>query len=1214
MTAMDGGYAWFIMGERCPEGSFFSGNVDMAGILQLLVHERLASGNLMSRMKLIAAAGILLAWAAPVGATYVTLTGAGGVSIGAGPLTPPSILPAISSAFDPNGAQGGTTNALIVETTSTAELPATTSNSWFQGFEGIVDNNPASAVASEYLLGYTSASNGLLGVTANGASTPEFFTQFFRFGTAFHWWNGSVGVNAVTGSSTPYPPLQGTGYNFGSFPWTATGGGCAREPSGWYTNYNEVAGTASQFQLIDMGFNCNATPWLVTAAIPGVGATQGTGIANGGSANTTCVSNSPISTEFTVTATVAVAHGVQPGQTFPLAGFSVVSGTSLNQTYNALAGTSGTTLVGAYNNTSGTCPTGPYTEGTALSGAGSTIDFISNDNPAYNVQMGAGITTKRNQKFCGVEGMYGADNIYTPGAQFVRILDGKTAVDLYGSPAVPSTLDLGASNVTGYVTNTAQNTTATMTASFTAAGVMTVSSTVAGGTLVAGTVITGPSLPTTTITSQISGTTGAGSGATYQLAVTSIGQALPSSALYSYHNYAPALTVTALNSYTITNAVWASTGNGEVTFTTSTGPTPAHGLVIGSLFDVTGMTPSGYNGRYIAIVGTNSATNTLVGAPIASGAGPITKATLANPGAFVSGGAETSEVMPGALIVGSYGSAQVSPFGTYGSTGTGETGAYALSVNQSTWTFTAGTGGSAGTSLAVATQSGTSSFEYLAAGVSFTGTGVTTSPATYIATSVTGGGTGTYTLNQTANSATGTTMTTTGNIWSSSSPGNLYMANAFVFTPSPSTTAGGYGQLASVSAATLGSSVLTVGANNSGIGVNHQQWGGNIANWHVGYGVFPQDLSGNPSLTALQSLCNKTTDFLAFDTANSITPNALYRFSDPGIWGDSSDATITGWITAANGTTATLNVSSTLVGSLKLGTGTQTAYLSGPGLAGGNASPPHFTLTTSSPSTYTLTWGSSIAAYLGSSGTPVTFSVGKNLPLGATATSIVNGYITNSGGSGACATQPCLNVTSFGTATGYWAGTASLSGTAPGPYQTFTVNATTTGAVSANMLCFDFDADRSHRAAPAAHFGHDRPGQLLSAVLQRRQHVLHAVCGDAGSDHRRFDQRPVSCSDHRVCWRLAGRHWSVHALEQPERDGRIVRLASRDDHDWHFPRRRGRARPSADDHRSRGGHDLCLHQSSEQQPDRLHSPCRDVQHGEPRRNPNGDPGATLACC
>jgi hypothetical protein len=298
-------------------------------------------------------------------------------------------------------------------------------------------------------------------------------------------------------------------------------------------------------------------------------------------------------------------------------------------------------------------------------------------------------------------------------------------------------------------------------------------------------------------------------------------------------------------------------------------------------------------------------------------------------------------------------------------------------------------------------------------------------------------------------------MTTTGNIWSSSSPGNLYMANAFVFTPSPSTTAGGYGQLASVSTATLGSSVLTVGANNSGIGVNHQQWGGNIANWHVGYGVFPQDSSGNPSLTALQSLCNKTTDFLAFDTANSITPNALYRFSDPGIWGDSSDATITGWITAASGTTATLNVSSTLVGSLKLGTGTQTAYLSGPGLAGGNASPPHFTLTTSSPSTYTLTWGSSIAANLGSSRTPVTFSVGKNLPLGATATSIVNDYITNSGGSGACATQPCLNVTSFGTATGYWAGTASLSGTAPGPYQTFTVNATTTGAVSANMLCFD---------------------------------------------------------------------------------------------------------------------------------------------------------------
>jgi hypothetical protein len=996
----------------------------------------LASGNLMSRMKLIAAAALLLAWAAPVGATYVTLTGAGGVSIGAGPLTPPSILPAISSAFDQNGANGDTTNALTVPTAA-ADLPATTSNSWVNYFEGTVDNNLSSGVNQEYLLGVASASITALGVSAQtGAGAPQFFTQFDRT-NAFRWWNGSAGINVLTGSNLPYAPLRGSGYNFGAFPWTATGGGCSREPSGWYENYNEVAGaTTSLVFFADPGFGCQTTPWLVTSTIPGVGATQGTGIANGGSANTTCVSNSPIAGEMTVTATVATAHGVQPGHTgLTLAGFTP-SGFNLSN-YAALAGTGGTTLVLESTTGGGTCPaSSPSVEGTALTGAGGTILFSSIDN--YSSLQGTGITTKGNQKFCGVEGEYGADSP-TPGVQFVRILDAKTGLDLVGSPAIPSNLNQGASNVTGYVTNTAQNTTATFTASITAAGVMNVT-VVTGTPFQVGTYITGPSLPTTYIASLGTGTGGTG---TYNLANTNIGQALPSSNLYTYHNYAPALTVTALNSYTITNAVYASTRNGQVTFTTGAGPTPAHGLSPGSLFDVTGMSPSGYNGRYIAIAGTSGSTLVGVSWPVAA---------LANPGSFVSGGAETSEVMPGALVVGAYGSAQVSPFGTYGSTGTGGVGTYALSVNQSTWTFTGTASGT--TALNVTAQPGTTSFEYLAAGVGFTGTSVT--GGTYIATSFTGGGVGsTYAMNQ-SNTFSSETLTTTGDIWSSGSPGNIYMANAFVWTPTPSTTGGGYGQLASVTAATLGNFASVVGAYNAGVGSFHGQWGGNAANWHMGYGVFPQDSSGNPSLTSLQSICNKTTDFLAFDTANSITPQLLYRMSDPGIFGDSSNATITGYITAASGTTATLNVASTLTGSLTLATGTQTAYLTGPGLAGGNASVPSFTLTTSASSTYTLTWGSSIAANLGSSGSPVTLNVGKNKPLTPNAPAQVNGYITTSGGSGPCATQSCLNVTSFVTSAGYWAGSATLSGSSPPPtYTTLTINSTTTGTPADDMACFD---------------------------------------------------------------------------------------------------------------------------------------------------------------
>lgn len=51
----------------------------------------------------------------------------------------------------------------------------------------------------------------------------------------------------------------------------------------------------------------------------------------------------------------------------------------------------------------------------------------------------------------------------------------------------------------------------------------------------------------------------------------------------------------------ITNAVWAA---GQITFTT----TSAHGLAVGSVIDISGFTPSAYNGTYTTLAGTAGST------------------------------------------------------------------------------------------------------------------------------------------------------------------------------------------------------------------------------------------------------------------------------------------------------------------------------------------------------------------------------------------------------------------------------------------------------------------------------------------------------------------------------------------------------------------------------------------------------------------------------
>lgn len=94
----------------------------------------------------------------------------------------------------------------------------------------------------------------------------------------------------------------------------------------------------------------------------------------------------------------------------------------------------------------------------------------------------------------------------------------------------------------------------------------------------------------------------------------------------------------------ITAATWASTGGGQVTFTTAS----AHAVTVGSSYTVLGMVPTGYNGTYTALAGTTG--STLIGA-LSSNPGAATGFGQLQPGnalfdstglpAWVSGGVIT---------------------------------------------------------------------------------------------------------------------------------------------------------------------------------------------------------------------------------------------------------------------------------------------------------------------------------------------------------------------------------------------------------------------------------------------------------------------------------------------------------------------------------------------------------------------------------------------
>ena len=360
----------------------------------------------------------------PVWAGAMTLLGAGGIVTGI-MLTPPTILPQPSAAFSQSNSFGRVNMGLKPNggTVGAFELPSTPTNS-FAIYHEILGNGG-------WLFGSgNSATNGV-----------QFFSSQLEVKRGYGpgWWLPTVAFANGAGLSSSH---AGTGYNGGIYTWTAADG-CssanglgAREPQGAV-----ILAYTSQAVQVDPGFLCaenssGQAPQVNYAAIPGVGATQTATV-------TSCASNTPVSGEYEITATVPVAHGLSPGMQFT---FSTM--THFNGTFIAAAGTSATTLKGI-SMASGTCPASTDS-GTLNGGSGNSVTIAAPSLTApFSSMNGTGVQFKPNQRVCGMFGEFGADSSF-PGGQFAKYTD-ITGTDLPGSPAVSPWLNQGSTNFTGYV-------------------------------------------------------------------------------------------------------------------------------------------------------------------------------------------------------------------------------------------------------------------------------------------------------------------------------------------------------------------------------------------------------------------------------------------------------------------------------------------------------------------------------------------------------------------------------------------------------------------------------------------------------------------------------------------------------------------------------------------------------------------------------------------
>ena len=506
----------------------------------------------------------------------------------------------------------------------------------------------------------------------------------------------------------------------------------------------------------------------------------------------------------------------------------------------------------------------------------------------------------------------------------------------------------------------------------------------------------------------------------------------------------PALNVTALNPYVIDSATYDAT-TGYVTFNLDAS-SGSPGFVTGSEFTVSGMNATGQsvNLPYIAVAGTSGLT--VKGNPLTAVNGPANPFTT-GPGTITTGGSPqlVSNIVPGMQVLGAPIASYVLPFGSYGGTpGSGGIGQYGLNANQpggQTISVTSIANGPGSVTMVVG---GSTPSPLLVVGDTINIAGYA-SPVVITGIGTTAGGLGSYTVNNpnTSGALTSVTGTMSGAIGSSGSPVNIFLsARTYYQTVTPNTTPSG-GAVVVRTQAQFGDLVTLFGSSSTLVtGTNRIGWGGELADIAMLYtpGGFPTQSGGAPSTTALASLCTKQQDIQDFANANNFVVENLYRLNDVGTFGDSSNATVTGYITNS-GTNATLNIVGLPVHGSLVVASTQTAHLSGAGITA--AASTTITLTASASPTYTITPNTTPA--VGSIGSPVTFSIGRWAPMTPLTSGSVIGYIDMGGGS-----TPTLHVTDLPTGTSAAKFTASYDGA-----NNLTVSGTPTGTVSANMLVTD---------------------------------------------------------------------------------------------------------------------------------------------------------------
>ena len=367
----------------------------------------------------------------PAIAGILMLLGVGGGATAIAILTPPTIVPFSSSNFNPNQAIGTTNNGLKPNggTNGALELPIGPSTgatgSFGLYFEAQVD--PALAYSNG---ASQTPFTGLTLLTNTSSGQPAFIYQRLVAGaTGTQWWEtphvgGTQNLNAAAGSN----------YITGFYPFSATGGGCAREPTG------VLQGGSAPVEIVDPGFGCSTAPVFNAATVPNARlATDG----------------DPGHVRGERSLWPNACHHEFSGVAWPFAGADVL----FDRFYDVWWNLDKYRIHRDFRHRHGSIfccrdrdrhVPDDFEHGDAgrRNGRAFTFPTLSSTNP-FSLG-GTGITTKNGQHICGIIGEYGDDSPF-PGAQFLEMVDDK-GVALPGSPALVQTPNMGTANFTGYTT------------------------------------------------------------------------------------------------------------------------------------------------------------------------------------------------------------------------------------------------------------------------------------------------------------------------------------------------------------------------------------------------------------------------------------------------------------------------------------------------------------------------------------------------------------------------------------------------------------------------------------------------------------------------------------------------------------------------------------------------------------------------------------------